>query len=473
MKIRQNSHSKEELSALRYCRQSRAFPPDLRRGTMLYLFGGQSNFLFARALLSGAAAMGIRRVGADFPGQSQESAHWFRAGFPAVVNTINSEVEYRYLDPDFPATDLEDMESPNAWVVVAANTPIAAYVTLDALADSARQTRVLVSLCGSGGILVVRFPHLRAAADSVARFAREGPAEIAPGGAALAVLAAGVVLNEVMLGPTQPGDDLSQPRVIGFYDLHQPRRVAVPDVARFEDLTMQVAATPDRPAVLPANRHSAMIGAGAIGTWVGLIESLEGGVHLDVYDGDTIERHNLNRQILFVNARTGEQKASVLTRELGLIDPQSTFKAFDRFVTTERDLEDSSGFDLLMAVPDNDAARLLCGDLAREKKVLFGTAGSGPSGGQVVLSRPDGPCYRCLGGTRDPDAAASSGSQSCSQVENDAVICSNMVVAGLLVSEIRVAQAGVPAVNIRFLGDSTHGNRFARMITNVPCPHRD
>jgi hypothetical protein len=123
-----------------------------------------------------------------------------------------------------------------------------------------------------------------------------------------------------------------------------------------------------------------------------------------------------------------------------------------------------------VCVPDNDEARLVCDEARRRADVLFATAGSSAVGGQaIVRSRRQG-CLRCLG-LGESSAGALDGSQSCSLVQNDAVVSSNMVAVGLMISELREALAGRSPTNLRFAGDSSRGNRLVRMISGSRCPH--
>ncbi len=461
---------RDHRSALRYRRQERVFSKALQLATSLFVFGGENADFLVRVLAAGAAAMGIHVFGADSPDRAERTGHWFWETLPTVVSAINRDVVYQYLDPEFPALGPLSSADLNAWLVVAANDPVAASEILTELATHYPTIPVLVPICGPGGIVVGRFPHARAARDALTPLVQYRSEVIDAGDPELAVLVAGLILNEIMLGPTRLRDSLSNARMIAFYDLGQPRRVVVPEGVTFAELARRVGRPSSTPQASMAGRRSIVVGAGAIGNWVGICAAAHGGAYLFIHDGDTIDASNLNRQVIY-SGRAGEPKAVVMEQELRLADPQGVFQGYHTHVAVAADLAGLGNAEALVAVPDNEATRFLCADIARENRLLFGTAGSSPSGGQVAVSTPSGSCYRCLRGPQATSPQVSDGVQSCGLVEDDAVVCSNMVVAGLLVSELRVALLGVPHANVRFFGDSAAGNRLGRMITNVNCVH--
>jgi molybdopterin/thiamine biosynthesis adenylyltransferase len=181
--------------------------------------------------------------------------------------------------------------------------------------------------------------------------------------------------------------------------------------------------------------------------------------------------HNINRQILLAGGVGKKRsKVDVLGEELTALDPAARIRAITEFVTEPGDLAGLHDSDALLCVPDNDDARLVCDDARRQADVLLATAGSSAVGGQSIVRRPGQGCLRCLGLNGDAAGGADEG-QSCQLVESDAVVSSNMVAAGLAISELREALAGREAVNLRFAGDSTRGNRLVRMIAGTSCPH--
>lgn len=466
-----NSQVQNRSGESRYERQRSAFPPSRRQSTAIAVLGAESSQAGTHMLMAASAAAGIGQLACDFPGRAGPTAHWFHRPWPHVVKNLCSEAECSFLDPDFPAADLHVEDVENAWIVQWAADLAAATISLSDLATQRIEVPTLVVICTAAGVLIGRFLSPAAALSEVSRAASACSLHVPePGPSELSVLAAGLALNEIMLGP-RAHDSPASP-LVGFYCLGQPRRTMTSPDASFADLAAQIIRSPARTPASFRGRRFIMIGAGAIGTWVGLIAAMEQQVQLDIHDGDVVEIHNLNRQVLFANTESGLHKAPTLANELGLLDPQGRYVGRTKYVATPSDIEDVTGSEALICVPDNDATRLICADIARKNHLLFATGGSSPTGGQIVLSHPQGPCFRCITGHRDADGSTPGNGPSCSRSPNDAVVSSNMVVAGLIISELRKALAPDTTANIRFQGDSPAGNRLSRMVTQANCPHR-
>lgn len=450
----------------RYARQSHAFPVDRRQSSAVALLGAESNPFAGAAVLAGAAAMGLPVVGSDFHGPCREGGHWLLGDYPEMIARLNPRAEYEYLDPGLPAADVPYVLAghANAWIVVLLNRPARAHDALLALSEAGLSTPVLLVVVGPGGLVVERHPDPRSAFDAAlsmpAKGVDEGPTE-------LAIAAAGLVLNEVMLAGGQEGD--ASPRTVGFYSLHRRRRVRF-DGGPTGDLFGEVASGPGGAASF-ASRRLVMVGAGALGNWSAIPLAMEGPAEVVIYDGDPeVAATNLNRQVLLIGGvGQARPKVDVLVQELRALDPAGSYRGVASFVRQPGDLGDVASADALLSVPDNDEARLVCDDARRQAGVLFGTAGSSAVGGQAIVRCPWHCCLRCLG--LNGNAAAEAEAQSCSLVHSDAVVSSNMLAAGLMISELRQALAGREPANIRFAGDSPSGNRLVRMISGASCPH--
>ena len=452
----------------RYLRQAHAFPPEMREASVLAVCGAASNPAVGMAVLAGAAAMGVPTVGADHVGPAP-GGHWLTGPFPQLVARINPAVNYEYLDPEAVAMDLPYLIEgrPNAWLVVVVNDPPHAREVLTDLAEANGAVRVLLVLTGAGGLAVARYPDPAAATECV----RSLPADPVPAGPTeLAVAAGGIVLNEVMLAGGG-GDDLMMPRTVGFYSLHRPRRVTG-GTEPLRDLSREVAAAAAGTKATFRGRRFTMVGAGALGNWAAIPLAMEAPAALVVRDGDPkVAYHNVNRQILLVDgAGLRRSKADVLVDQLRILDPHGSYEAIAQFVKTVGDLTRLEDTDALLCLPDNDEARVVCDEARLRSGVLFATAGTSATGAQAIVRCRWQGCLRCLGVGREAGEADDT-SQSCSLVENDAVVSSNMVAAGLMLSELREALSGRPVANVRFAGTGPGGNRLVRMISNTRCPH--
>ena len=68
------------------------------------------------------------------------------------------------------------------------------------------------------------------------------------------------------------------------------------------------------------SKHVLIVGAGALGNFVGLSSTLSNVERIDIMDFDEVDSTNLNRQILFYDA-VGQQKSSALVQKLKSINP--------------------------------------------------------------------------------------------------------------------------------------------------------
>ena len=126
--------------------------------------------------------------------------------------------------------------------------------------------------------------------------------------------------------------------------------------------------------------------------------------------------------------------------------------------------------DYLLVLPDNDEARLIAADAAWDKGVVMATAATSATSGYAVVQQPDRACLRCAAHLEQPPNVSDQ-RESCSAVVEDAIIPTNMVVAGVAVSELREAMSGRPATNLRFHGTNVVGNCLARKASPQHCMH--
>lgn len=456
----------------RYERQAHAFPEERRRSTVLLALNASSSPWTARALAAGGAAMGMRLF-FDWHGPDDVASgtHFFKAGFPEMVEAINPGVPYGYLDPLAVNEDLDLLLSGSdcAWLAVILNQPGSALNMLTELGKAGVRLPVLLLLDGPGGIVVLRCKN-PGAAEGAAVGLLERPRTVPSGTPELGILAAGVALNEIM--SDAGGEELDGVRAIAFSSHHWVRRVARGSETGPLAGIMTGVGTPVGKSASFKGTDIAMIGAGALGNWAALPIALES-PRLTIWDGDEVEESNLNRQVFF-GTRVGENKAWALAEELGVLNPQGIYEGVDGFVKRAEDLPGLPHVDLAMSLPDNDEARLVCADAAWEAGVLFGTAGSSGAGAQAIVSQPGRACYRCLAriGAKRRNGGRRPRGASCGRVEDDAVVSANMIGAGLLVNELRLALAGRRTANVRFQSTGGVSNRLGRMVSDPPCRHQ-
>jgi molybdopterin/thiamine biosynthesis adenylyltransferase len=188
----------------------------------------------------------------------------------------------------------------------------------------------------------------------------------------------------------------------------------------------------------------ALVGAGALGNFVGLGLAALGFTRLTFIDPDPVEVTNLNRQILFWDA-VGQPKAEALARRL-----QEWFgpavRAEISYVDRDFDLSD---FAAVFDCTDNFESRILLSEKCRGNGQILISGGTGVTAGQVVIFNPaqGGPTpAELLGlydivGSREVDVQERQRA-SCVYAPEPAVIMTNQIIGGLMVDAFRRLLAG-------------------------------
>ena len=188
----------------------------------------------------------------------------------------------------------------------------------------------------------------------------------------------------------------------------------------------------------------AIVGAGALGNFVGLGLAALGCTRLTFLDPDRVEVTNLNRQILFWD-RVGEPKAAVLAERIAGWFGAGP-KAKTAYVTRETDL---SGYAAVFDCTDNFESRIVLSEKCKDRGLMLISGGTDATAGQAVFYDParGGPTpaellgLYDLAGRRDVDVQQRARA-SCVYAPEPAVIMTNQIVAGLMVDGFRRLLAG-------------------------------
>lgn len=117
-----------------------------------------------------------------------------------------------------------------------------------------------------------------------------------------------------------------------------------------------------------SSKHALIVGAGGIGTYVGLNLAIMGIGKIDVYDPDKIDAHNLNRQLLYYG-RVGYQKAATFHERLQRINPRINIQSHDVLFTedTSRAVHPKQ-YDVIFSCLDSFSGRKMLSDFAVRTK---------------------------------------------------------------------------------------------------------
>lgn len=140
-----------------------------------------------------------------------------------------------------------------------------------------------------------------------------------------------------------------------------------------------------------------IVGAGGLGSPVGLYLAAAGVGRIGIVDFDTVDATNLQRQILYGTSDVGRPKTEAARERLNDLNPGISIEVFPERLTSENAIDLFNAFDVIADGTDNFATRYLVNDAS----VLTGTPNVFASiyrfDGQIsVFGAPGGPCYRCL-----------------------------------------------------------------------------
>jgi sulfur-carrier protein adenylyltransferase/sulfurtransferase len=140
-----------------------------------------------------------------------------------------------------------------------------------------------------------------------------------------------------------------------------------------------------------------MVGAGGLGSPLGLYLAAAGVGTLGVVEFDTVDESNLQRQLLYGQKDVGRPKLLAATERLNDINPHIRIEPHETRLTSDNALELVRQYDIVVDGTDNFPTRYLVNDACAlaGKPNVYGSIFRFE--GQVsVFWAAQGPCYRCL-----------------------------------------------------------------------------
>jgi adenylyltransferase/sulfurtransferase len=140
-----------------------------------------------------------------------------------------------------------------------------------------------------------------------------------------------------------------------------------------------------------------MVGAGGLGSPIGLYLAAAGVGRLGLVEFDTVDVTNLQRQVMHGTKDVGRKKVDSARDRIRDVNPHVELVAYEERLTSDNALDIIREYDLVVDGTDNFATRFLVNDAC----VLLGKPNVYGSifrfeGQSTVFCMPDGPCYRCL-----------------------------------------------------------------------------
>jgi len=140
-----------------------------------------------------------------------------------------------------------------------------------------------------------------------------------------------------------------------------------------------------------------LIGAGGLGSPLGLYLAAAGVGTLGLVDFDAVDFTNLQRQIIHRNEDVGRLKVESAKERIQSINPQVTVNTYNTRLSRENILGLAKDYDLIIDGTDNFPTRYLVNDACvfLKKPNVYGSIFRFE--GQATVFFPfKGPCYRCL-----------------------------------------------------------------------------
>ncbi len=146
-----------------------------------------------------------------------------------------------------------------------------------------------------------------------------------------------------------------------------------------------------------AKSKIAIVGAGGLGTVSSLYLTLAGVGYIRLIDQDTVEIHNLHRQILYNPGDLRYPKTEIAVQRLQTLNPTVTVEAIPENVNASNVERLLTGVDCVVDGLDNMVTRYLVNRICVKTKTpyVFGAA-IGIEGNLSVFAPPDTGCLECL-----------------------------------------------------------------------------
>ncbi len=146
-----------------------------------------------------------------------------------------------------------------------------------------------------------------------------------------------------------------------------------------------------------AKAKVAVVGLGGLGTVASLYLTLAGVGYLRLIDQDTVEPHNLHRQVLYTPEDLHYPKAEVSAKKLMEVNPFVRVEAFPENLNVDNAEKLLKGMDCVVDGLDNMRTRYIVNRTCIKLKIpyVFGAA-IGVEGNLSVFAPPETPCLECV-----------------------------------------------------------------------------
>jgi len=138
-------------------------------------------------------------------------------------------------------------------------------------------------------------------------------------------------------------------------------------------------------------------GAGGLGAPVSIYLAVAGVGRLRICDNGTVERSNLNRQILYTDEDIHQLKVVSAQKNLKKLNPHLEIECFSETISRDTIERLAGNADIIVDCLDNFETRYILNEYAVRKKLPLVHAGiEGLAGQLTFIHPPDTPCLRCI-----------------------------------------------------------------------------
>jgi molybdopterin/thiamine biosynthesis adenylyltransferase len=220
------------------------------------------------------------------------------------------------------------------------------------------------------------------------------------------------------------------------------------------------------------NKKAIVVGAGALGNFLGIGLAHCGLEEIYLVDDDIVDVTNLNRQILFYDS-VGKYKAEVLAERLMEINPDVKVTPIKERVTEKFENKVIKiKPDILFDCVDNLSTRSILNHFAIRNQIPLISGGTDYEKGQVVVYQPGkSACLNCRLNV-DKALVEARRSSSCIYAPTPSVVIINHIIGGLMAAEGRCVldpENYGSAVNQVIKYDSTKNVRVGLLGDGKPC----
>ena len=185
-----------------------------------------------------------------------------------------------------------------------------------------------------------------------------------------------------------------------------------------------------------SNAVVAVVGAGALGNHVcmGLIGLGVGTIK--IYDFDTVEAHNLNRQLLFCENDVGHNKAEVLATRLQERNSSILIVGIDQKIEDDTIEAVLANVDIIVDCVDLIYVRRIINRFCLFENISLVHGGISWFGGQTGIITRETPCVNCIY-PQEMQAIEIDIETSCTRKPEPSVVYISQIIAGFMVANVR------------------------------------